>query len=82
MFHSKSKKLTRKLLAISLFLLAVAAMLISPAPRTVHAEPCSNCDTLYNECVSWCNPAHSTYENCMLSCEFDRTWCNFYCDPD
>lgn len=81
MSHSKSTRLTRKLLTVSFFLLAVAAMLTSPAPRTVRAESCSACYTLYQECITWCNPAHPTYDNCMLSCEFDRTWCLFYCEP-
>lgn len=82
MIRSNSKRLTRKLLTVSFFLLAVAALLISPAPRTVRAEPCTDCYTQYNQCISFCNPAHDNYQNCMLMCEFDRTWCLFYCDPE
>ena len=80
MLYSKSKRRTRKLLTVTFCLLAVVAMLTSPAPRTVRAEPCSECDTQYYYCVSFCNPAHDTYQNCMLMCEFDRTWCLYYCE--
>lgn len=80
MFVSKSKRRGRKLLTFSLFLLALAAMLISPAQRKVHAESCSNCYPLYMECLSWCDQLPEN-ENCRLSCMFDYNWCTFYCEP-
>ena len=83
MFLSKSKKLTRKLLTISFFLLSVAALLISPAPRTVRAqERCIDCYPLYNECVYWCGLGGVDYQTCMLRCEIDYSVCIYNCDPN
>ena len=79
MFQSESKKLTRRLLTLSLLLLALATLLMSPAPRTVHAEPCSQCFPLWTECYSWCNPLDN-YEVCTLRCDIDYSVCIRLCD--
>jgi hypothetical protein len=82
MFLSKSKKLVRKLLTISFFLIAVAALLISPAERKVHAwERCIDCYPIYNECMSECNHLPEN-ENCKLRCEIDYSICLWNCDTD
>ena len=81
MFRSKSKRLTRKLLIVSFFLLAVAAMLISPSPRTVHADHgvrCIDCYPLYVECLELCTSG----DTCQLRCYFDYTACLWNCDPN
>lgn len=82
MSRSKSKQLTRKLLTISFFLMAVAALLISPAERKVRAqERCVDCYPIYNECMSWCGQLPEN-ENCKLRCEIDYSWCIYNCDPN
>jgi hypothetical protein len=82
MFRPRSKQLTRKLLTISFFLLAVAALLISPVERKVRAqERCIDCYPIYNECMSWCDhlPENQT---CKLRCELDYSSCLWLCDPN
>jgi len=82
MFRSKTKRLRRKLLTISFFLLAIAALLISPAERKVLAqERCIDCYPIYVECLSWCDLLPEN-ENCKLRCMFDYNWCTFNCDPN
>ena len=82
MFHSKAKRLSRKLLTISLFLLAMAALFVSPAERKVQAqERCIDCYPIYMQCLSWCDQLPEN-ENCKLSCMFDYNWCTWNCDPN
>ena len=82
MFNSNSKQLTRKLLTITFFLLAVVALLVSPAPTKVRAqERCIDCYPLYNECVSQCDQLPEN-ENCRLRCELDYSVCLWLCDPN
>ena len=83
MFRSKSKRLTRKLLTISFFLLAMVALLVSPAQRKVRAqERCIDCYPLYNECTYWCGLGGVDYQTCMLRCELDYSSCLWLCDPN
>jgi hypothetical protein len=82
MYHSKSKKLTRKLLTISFFLFAVVALLISPVERKVRAqERCIDCYPIYVECLSQCDQLPEN-ENCRLRCELDYSVCLWLCDPN
>lgn len=82
MFRSKSKRVTRKLLTISFFLLAVVAMLVSPVERKVLAqERCIDCYPLYVECLSQCDLLPEN-QNCRLRCELDYSVCLWLCDPN
>ena len=82
MFRSKSKRVTRKLLTISFFLLAVVALLASPVERKVRAqERCIDCYPLYVECLSQCDQLPEN-ENCRLRCEIDYSTCLWLCDPN
>ena len=79
MFRSKSKRLTRKLLTISFFLLAVVALLISPGERQAHAlEACHYCVPNYQYCLEGC-PAHD--DLCRSRCEFEYYACVGTCEP-
>ena len=79
MFRSKTKRLTRKLLTISLFLLALAALLISPADRQVHAvEACQYCVPNYQYCLEACTPEG---DHCRSICEFEYYACVGTCEP-
>jgi len=81
-FRSKPKRVTRKLLTISFFLLAVVALLVSPVERKVRAqERCIDCYPLYVECLSQCDQLPEN-ENCRLRCEIDYSTCLWLCDPN
>lgn len=74
---SKLKRVTSRLIILSLLVIGLVVLPMSPTERRVSAsENCEECWTNYQICLADCAPVGT----CQDICWFDYLWCRQRCE--